>query len=224
MIRKLLMVAAVTVMPIGAVVATGSIAGAATAESGTATCGATTGTLTFSTPISNAGTKLAAGKSFTQTTTVKATLTKCTRAGGGITLTKGTVAGTVKEVTKNTTKTTETVGTCTGLSGTATVSAKLTTTWTASAAIAPTVSNFTNETGGTAKIGSNTYGTFTLPGTKAGDSAAAGSGSFLGTNSGKGDKSNARTVDTVPQLVTACKKPVKSLAITTWKTPGSTFG
>ncbi len=222
MIRKLLMVAAVAVIPIGAVVATGSIAGAAVNEPGTATCGATTGTLSFSTPISNAGVTLAPGKSFTQTTTVTATLTKCTKAGGGITLTKGAVKGTVKEVTKNSTSKSEKVATCAGLSGTSAISGKLTTTWTASTAINPTVSNFTNEKGGTATVSGKTYGSFTLPGTAAG--VSTGSGSFLGSNSGKSDKSNARTVDTVSQLITACAHPVKTLSITTWTAPSASFG
>ena len=222
MIRKILMVAAVTVMPIGGIVATGTIAGAAVNETGTATCGATAGTLTFSTPISNAGVTLAPGKTFTQTTTVKATLTKCARAGGGISLTKGTVFGTVKQVTKNSTTKSIKVATCAGLSGTNKVAAKLSTAWTASAAINPTVSNFTTEKGGTVKIGVNSYGSFTLPGTATG--VSAGSGSFLGTNSGKSDKSNARTVSTVTQLLKACGKPQKSLAITTWTAPSASFG
>ena len=101
MIRKLLMVAAVAIVPFGAVAATGSIAGAAVNEAGTATCGATTGTLSFSTPVSNAGVTLAAGKSFTQTTTVTATLTKCVKTGGGLTITKGSVKGTVKDTTEH---------------------------------------------------------------------------------------------------------------------------
>jgi hypothetical protein len=222
MIRKLLMVAAVAVIPIGAVVATGSIAGAGVNEPGTATCGATTGTLSFSTPISNAGHSLAPGGTFTQTTTVTATLTKCVPSAKGLTLTKGAVKGTVKEVTKNTTKKSEKVATCAGLSGSSAVTASLTTTWTASTPIDPTVSKFSSEKGGTVTIGSNTYGTFILPATTAGN--VAGSGSFLGTNVGKGDKSNARTVKTVTQLLTACKTPQKTLAITTWTSPGSTFG
>ncbi len=215
------MVAAVTIMPIGAVVATGSIAGAGVNESGTATCGATTGTLSFSTPISNAGVSLAPGHSFTQTTTVKATLTKCARAGGGITLTKGTVLGTVKQTTHNSTTKTEKVATCAGLTGTNAVTAKLTTTWTASSAINATVSNFKSVLGGSVVISGNTYGTFTLPATSAGN--LAGSGSFLGTNTGKTDKSNARTVKTVTQIATACATPQKSLSITTWKVPSATF-
>ncbi len=223
MIRKLLMVAAVAIVPIGAVAATGSIAGAAVNEPGTATCGATTGTLSFSTPISNAGVTLAAGKSFTETTTVTATLTKCVKAGGGLTITKGTVKGTVKDTTKNTTTKSEKVATCAGLVAASTpVTANLTTTWTASTAINQTVSNFTSLKGGTVKIGANTYGTFALPATSAGNKA--GFGSFLGTNMGKGDKSNARTVKTVTAIATACKTPQKTLAITTNTTPSATFG
>jgi len=219
MIRKILMVAAVTIMPIGAVVATGSMAYAGVNETGTATCGATTGTLTFSTPISNAGVSLAPGGTFTQTTTVKATLSKCARVGGGITLTKGTVFGTVKQVTHNTGTKSEKVATCAGLTGSNPVTAKLSTTWTASSAINPTVSNFASVKGGIATVSGQSYGTFTLGAT----GSLAGSGSFLGTNTGKTDKSNARTVLTVSKLVTACAKPQKTIAITTWTTPSATF-
>ena len=221
MIRKLLMAAAVAIVPISAVVATGTVAGAAANETGTATCRAVTGTISFSTPISLAGKSLAPGKTFTETSTVKATLTKCARAGGGITLTKGSVVGTVKQVTKNTSTKTIKVATCTGLEGTHKVTGRLTTTWTASKAINPSVSNFTNEKGGTATISGKSYGTFNLPATSTG--AKAGSGSFLGTNSGKTDKSNARTVETTTQLATACKTSVKSVKLTTWKAPAATF-
>jgi len=221
MIRKILMVAAVTIMPIGAVVATGSMAYAGVNESGTATCGATVGTLTFSTPISNAGTTLAPGGTFTETTTVKATLTKCKPSKAGITLTKGTVFGTVKQTTHNGTTKPEKVATCAGLTGTNAVVAKLGTTWTASTAINPTTSNFNSVKGGTASVGGQTYGTFTLPATTAGN--LAGSGSFLGTNTGKTDKSNARTSKTVAQIAAACATPQKTLGITTWKVPSSTF-
>jgi len=221
MIRKILMVAAVTVMPIGAVVATGSIASAGVNETGTATCGATVGTLTFSTPISNAGHSLAPGGTFTQTTTVRATLTHCARAGGGITLTKGTVFGTVKQTTHNGTTKPIKVATCAGLTGTNAVVAKFSTAWTASTAINPSVSNFKSVLGGTASVGGQTYGTFTLPATTAGN--LAGSGSFLGTNTGKTDKSNARTAKTVAQIAAACATPQKTLGITTWKVPSATF-
>ena len=164
MIRKLLMAAAVAIVPISAVVATGTVAGAAANETGTATCRAVTGTISFSTPISLAGKSLAPGKTFTETSTVKATLTKCARAGGGITLTKGSVVGTVKQVTKNTSTKTIKVATCTGLEGTHKVTGRLTTTWTASKAINPSVSNFTNEKGGTATISGKSYWDLQSPG------------------------------------------------------------
>ena len=131
------------------------------------------------------------------------------------------MVGTVKQVTKNTTKKPIKVATCTGLEGTSNVTGKLTTTWTASKAISPSVSNFTNEKGATATVSGKTYGSFTLPATAAG--VKAGSGSFLGTNTGKTDKASARTVDTVAQLTVACEKSVKSVAITTLKAPAATF-
>jgi len=220
MIRKLLMVAAVAIVPVGAVVATGVPSGALTPPTATAKCGAVTGTITFKYPVSNAGSTLAPGASQTQVTTVSAVLTKCTDTATGVTLTKGTTSGTVSSTTKNTTTKPEKIDTCAGLAAASTtVVGKLTTVWTANHPTPSTVSNFTKVTGGTVTIGTSKYGTFTLG--PAGD--LAGSGSFLGTNSGKSDTSNSRTTMTTLQIATACKSPVHSLGITTNKVPAATF-
>ena len=226
MIRKLLMVtavAAVAIVPVGAIVATALPAGATTVPMATAKCGAVTGTVSFSHPISNAGITLAPGASSTQVTTVTATLTKCTNTATSpkkYAISKGAVSGKISDVTKNIGTTPETIDTCGGLAATNTVSGSLKTVWTSTPSGLPaTTSKFTKETGGTAVVGGNTYGTFTLG--SAGD--LAGSGSFLGTNSGKSDTANARTVLTAGALLAACANPVASLKITTWKVPAATY-
>jgi len=220
MIRKLLMVAAVAIVPVGAVMATGVPAGAVTPPTATATCGTITGTLSFSPPISNAGTSVAPGGTFVETTTVKGTLGGCTTTAAGVKITKGVVLGTAKLTTHNTKTVAIKAGTCAGLSGVNPAVVKLTTTWTATPAVPPTVSNFTNDKGAT--VGTPTHASFTLPGSVTGN--AAGTGSFLGTNSGKSDKSSAKTVLTVAAMLTLCKNPVSSLAITTNTAPAASFG
>jgi hypothetical protein len=223
MIRKLLMVAAVAIVPVGAIAFTGVSAGAVTAPTATAKCGAVSGTLAFSIPISNTGHTLAPGASSTQVITVTATLTKCTNTATSppytYAITKGAVSGKISDKTTNTTTSPETIDTCAGLAGTNTVSGSLKTTWTANHALPATTSKFTQETGGTVGSGSSAHGTFILGPT--GD--LAGTGSFLGTNHGETDTSNAKTVDTLGTLLTACASPVSSLKIETWKVPAATF-
>ncbi len=225
MIRKLLMVTAVAtvaIVPVGAIVATALPAGAVTPPVATASCGAVTGTVSFSHPISNAGITLAAGASSTQVTTVTATLTKCTNTATMphvYKITKGTVSGKVSETTTNTGTTSETIDTCVGLPAKNTVSGSLKTTWTANYALPTTTSKVTKEAVGTASVGGYTYVTFTLG--PAGD--LAGSGSFLDSNTGKTDTANWRTVKTVDHILTACASPVGSLAITTWKVSAATY-
>lgn len=220
MIRKLLMVAAVAIVPVGAIVATSLPAGAVTPPTATAKCGAVTGTVSFSHPISNAGITLAPGASSTQVTTVKATLTKCTNTASPTkyTISKGAVLGKISDTTKNTGTTSEQIDTCAGLAATNTVSGSLKTTWTSAPALPATTSKFTQEVGGT--VGTPAHGTFKLGPT--GD--LAGTGSFLGTNSGKSDTANAKTVLTASAILTACASPVSSLKIETNTVPAATYG
>ncbi len=215
MIRKLLMVAAVAIVPVGAVVATGASAGALTPPTATAKCGTVTGTVSFSHPISTAGIMLAPGASSTQVTTIHATLGACTNTATGVTLTKGTVSGTISTTSKNTTSLPEKIDTCAGLAATNTITGSLTTVWTANHPTPSTVSKFTKETGGVA----GGHGTFKLGPT--GD--LHGSGSFLGLNSGTTDASSAKTTLTTGAILALCAHPVPSLGITTNTAPAATF-
>ncbi len=211
MIRKLFMVAAVAVIPVAAIVATGSQAGAVAPVTSTATCAAVSGTVHFSTPISNAGVPVLPGHSFTETTTVTATLTHCTSNDVGLVINHGAVAGTVALTTHNTGTTTIKAATCAGLAGVHTVVGHLATTWTANRVTPATHANATQETGGL--TGTPAHGTFKLG--PVGDLADNPGSSFQGANTGKTSTSIAETVLTTAQILAACAHPVSSLAITT---------
>jgi hypothetical protein len=231
MIRKLLLVAAAVAMPVGMIAATADVAGATVivVKTNTASCNAVAGTLTFSHFISTKGVSVAPGGSYTLKTKVVATLTKCTTNKAAMVITKGSVTGTISQTTHNTGTTTIKVATCTGLQGAQKITAPLTTKWVlnpTTQTVAPTVSHFNQFVGGTAVIGGIAYGTFTLPGA-GGITSSTSTSSFQGTDLGHSNVTNARTVMTAGQLLTACNKStgVPSLKITTNSTalPAATF-
>jgi hypothetical protein len=205
MIRKLLVVAAAIAMPLSLVALTGGTA-SANAKAGSAAtddvaCTAITGTITFSPKLNDTGYTNEAVK-----TTVSATLTGCKATGSfKTTVTKGTVKGTITGVKGTASKK---AGTCAGLEGSSTDTGTLTTTWTASPKDANSVLGVKSVTGATSSSG---HGTFTIPGKVKGTA----SGSFLGSNHGASDVSNAETSDTIAQILSACKAGVSSLKIQT---------
>jgi len=196
MIRKLLVVAAAIALPVSIVAVTGGMAGASNphlsgAAGDSVSCKSITGTVKFSPGLSKAGMK-----SGHTTTTVTATLTGCTVTGSTpITITKGSVKGTIVGATGTSSKPT---GTCTGLAGNSTDNGKLTTTWTASKGgpVPSSVLTVKSVSGGTA----GGHGTFTIPGSVKGSAT----GSFLGANNGGSDKSIAETTPTTSALLTGC--------------------
>jgi hypothetical protein len=230
MIRKLLLVAAAVAMPVGMIAGTADVAGATVivVTTNTASCGTVAGTLTFSHFLSTKGVTLAPGGTYTLKTKVVATLAKCPTNKLGMTITKGSVTGTISQVTKNTGTKAIQVATCTGLEGTQKVTAPLTTKWTLSpttTTVAPTVSHFNQFVGGTVvESNGSAYGTFTLPGA---GGITSSTGSFEGTDHGASNVTNARTVLTAGAILTACNKStgVPKLSITTdaLHVPAATF-
>ncbi len=203
MIRKLLVVAAAIAMPISIVAVSGGTASASnphTAGTDTITCTKLTGTVKFSPKLTDTGYTSGA-----TTTTVTATVSGCSAKGSFTTkVTSGTVTGTIKGAAG--TKASPS-GKCAALTGSNTDAGTLTTKWTATPADAPSVLVVKSVAGGT----KSSHGTFTIPGKTVGSA----SGSFLGANSGKSDKTVAQTTDTLTQILASCKSGLSTLAIET---------
>jgi len=208
MFRKLLLVGAAIAMPVSIVAVSGGMAGASnphTAATDSVACKDITGTLTFSPKID--------AKGYTSghiSTKISATVTGCTVTGSTpITITKGTIAGTLVGATGTKTKPD---GQCTGLGKGGSEIGNLTTTWTASKGgpVPNSVLGVKSNIGGTVGSGSTEHGTFSIPGATKGTS----SGSFLGTNKGASDKSQSETKLTYGSVASTClKSGLTSLAI-----------
>jgi len=212
MIRKLLMVAAVAIVPVGAVLAAGATAGALNPpQAGTATCKTIKGSVAFAHKITKNGTVATTGP-LTQTDTVTATLGSCTTVPAG-----KAASATVKGTLVSTTPKGGTAYKCSGLTGaTKYTSATLTVTW--NTAIAPTVSH-PSQAYGTA-VGIPAHGEFILPDQAKGGTTSS-TGSFIGTDGGKTTSSQAETTLTAAALLTACNTSgTSSLALQT--VPGVT--
>lgn len=206
MLRKLLVIAAAITMPISIVAVSGGIAGANTsgvAGKDSVVCKDIAGTITFSRDLNNTG-----YTSGTIVTTVSATLTGCKASGPfTVTVSKGKTTGTLTSVAGTVAKP---VGKCTALIGSASEVGTLTTAWTSSPSVPSSVIHPRSDTGGT----HSGHGTFTIPGTTS--NSPSPTGSFGGTaETGSTDKSVAQTSLTTAAIITACKKGVKSLSITT---------
>ncbi len=200
MLRKMFVIAAAITIPVSVVAVGGGLASAAnphTAAADTIICKTLTGSLAFSPKIDAAG-----YKSGHISTKVTATLSGCTVKGSTpITITKGTVTGTLVGATGTSSKPT---GSCGGLSGNGTETGNLTTKWTASKGgpVPNSVLGVKSDIGGHVGSGSSEHGTFTIPGSTKGTA----SGSFLGSNKGASDKSVAETSQSYTTVAATCVK------------------
>jgi len=208
MIRKLLLVAAATAMPIGFIAASGGMASAkaappVNATTATVTCTGIAGTAKFSPAVTTDET---AG---TGTTTIKATLTGCT-TNDGVTVTGGKVAGAL-----TTTRTAGENG-CVALAGGSSATGNLVTTWKTSPKLTSPTSTI-KVTSIAGSIGSDGNATFSIPGNTPNGTP---SGSFQGTNAGASDTTTAQTTTSAASILSTCegKKGLKSISI---KSPAS---
>ena len=205
MIRKLLLVAAATAMPLGIIAATGSLASAkaappVNATTATVTCSGISGTAKFSPAVTESETAGSAS------ITIKAKLTGCTTSDG-VTVTGAGVSGTL-----TTTRTAGENG-CVALAGGSDATGPLTTKWKTTPKLSSgnSVINVNSIAG---SIGSNGNATFKIPGTVPN---GAPSGSFQGTNAGASDATSAQTTTSAATILSTCegKKGLKSIGITT---------
>jgi hypothetical protein len=192
MLRKLLLVAAATAMPIGLAVVSGGMASASpaavNATTAKVTCTGITGTAKFSPAVTANET---AGKG---TTTITASLTGCTTSDG-VKVTGAKVSGAL-----TTTRTAGENG-CVALAGNSADKGKLTTTWkTTPALVTPTSTIAVNSIAGS--VGSNGHAAFKIPGSTANGKAA---GSFQGANHGASDTTSAQSTATASSILTTCE-------------------
>jgi len=210
MIRKLLLVAAATAMPIGLIAATGGLANATAAPPVNATnytvnCTGIAGSAKFSPAVTS---DESAG---TGTIAIKATLSGCTATpttgGTAVTITSAKVAGTLSS--------TRTAGEngCAALAGGSDATGNLVTTWKTTPKLVSATSTIkVNSIAGSIGGDGNAY--FNIPGTVPNGTA---SGSFQGTNGGASDATSAQTTTSAAAIATTCvgKKGLKSIDITT---------
>jgi hypothetical protein len=203
MIRKLLLVAAATAMPIGIIAATGSVASAkapppVNVTTNTATCTGISGSVKFNPPISQNQTVGA-----TETITVKAKVSDCTSNYSGLTVKDGTVTGTFTSPITS-------MSGCAALFGNTNVTGSLSTKWTTTPKLSSGNSDVTVNSvqGGVAPDGTNAE--FEIPGTTP-DSAT---GSFSGTDNGASGSTAAQSKQTTAALGKDCDgKGIKSLTL-----------
>jgi hypothetical protein len=203
MLRKLLLVAAATAMPIGFIAATGGLASAkpappVNATTATVTCTGISGSAKFSPAITS---DEAAGSG---TTTINATLTGCT-TNDGVTVTGAKVAGTL-----DTTRTAGENG-CIALAGGSSAAGNLVTTWKTSPKLVSKTSTIA-VTSIAGSVGSDGNATFSIPGNTPNGTP---SGSFQGTNHGASDTTTAQTTTSALSILSTCegKKGLKSIDI-----------
>jgi hypothetical protein len=201
MIRKLLLVAAATAMPLGMIAASAGTSSAGTpkvnATTATVTCTGISGTASFKPNITS---NEPAG---TTKTSIKATLTGCT-TNDGVTVTKASVKGTLSD-------THPAENGCTGLAGSITATGPLTTKWTTTPKLSSgaSVVNVNSLTGG---LGGDGNATFMIPGSTPNGTP---SGSFQGLNGGASDATSAQTTTSALSILNTCStgKGLKSIAI-----------
>jgi hypothetical protein len=203
MIRKLLLVAAATAMPIGLIAATGGIASAKTspvnATTAAVTCTGISGSAKFSPAVT---TDESAGSS---TIAIKATLSGCT-TNDSVTVSSAKVAGTL-----TTTRTAGENG-CGALVGGSSATGNLVTTWkTVQKLVSKTSTIGVKSIAGS--VGSDGNATFNIPGSTPNGAA---SGSFQGSNGGASDTTSAQSTVSAATLATTCtgKKGLKSFDFT----------
>ncbi len=200
MIRRIGLVAAAVVVPV-ALVVTAGIAGASkgpSAATDTATCTGLQGTVNFSIPLTNSGVT-----SGTETSTVSGSLSGCTASGSyGVTLSGATFSGTISGKPASAK---HPGATCAGLVGTNKEKGTLTTSWSSSPPVAPTVLTVKTVTSG---VDNDNNGTFAVAGKY--------KGSFGGSDKGKSSTTSAETVETTSEILAQCAgSGVSSLQITT---------
>jgi hypothetical protein len=203
MIRKLLLVAAATAMPLGFIAATAGTSAAkapakVNATTATVICTGISGTASFKPSVT---TNESAG---TGKTSIKATLTGCT-TNDGVTVTKASVKGTL-----TTTRTAGENG-CIALAGGSAAAGPLTTKWSTTPKLSSgaSVINVTSIAG---SIGGDGNATFSIPGNTPN---GAPSGSFQGTNAGASDTTTAQTTTSAASILATCEsaKGLKSISI-----------
>ena len=205
MIRKLLLVAAATAMPLGMVAATGSIAGAGTpkvdATNYTLACTGISGEAKFKPALTFTS-------SGPETVSVKATLSGCTATptlgGTPVTITSASVKGTLTDPSSTG---------CTGLLGSTNTAGTLSTKFKTSPKLTDATSDVTVNSVNGGETADSQHGLFGIPGTIPNGAA---SGPFQGTDGGAGDVTAAATVETVTDLTTACtsSKGLKDVHLT----------
>lgn len=215
MLRKILLVAAATAMPLGFIAAIGGSASAGApkvnATTATVSCTGISGSVKIKPAISA---NEAAG---TAKDTIKATLTGCTTSDG-VTVSKASASGTLTS--------TRTAGEngCAELAegtGGADTVGTLTTKWTTSPKLSSgnSVVNVTSFDG--TVLGSG-YVDFSIPGATPNGTP---SGSFQGTNVGASDVTTGQTTETGVALITTCggKKGLSTIDLTSSASPPSVF-
>jgi hypothetical protein len=205
MIRKMLVVAAAIAMPVSVVAVTGGLAGASnphTAASDSIACANLTGKLTFTPALSTKG-----HTSGSEKVGVSATVTGCKVTGGGVTVSKGVVSGTLTG-SPGTAKSPS--GTCIGLAAKSNVDVgTLKITWTGTGSPGTSTLMVKSVAGSTTGSAATGHGVFTIPGT----TKSIASGSFVGTDKGGKDKSVAETAESPGNILKNCSKGIPNLVI-----------
>jgi hypothetical protein len=199
MVHKLLLIAAVTAMPLGVIAATGDSVSAATpgkvnATNDTVICQRVTASVTFSPTVTSrqpAGTTIA---------TIEAKLTGCTSNAVGLTVTSGTVSGSVSD-------THGVEDGCTSLAGPLgdpsliPVIGTLITKWKTSPMLSSgnSVTTIQDVEGSVAGDG---LVKFDIPGT--GGTGSSGTGSFSGTDGGASTVFSVLTQSSATSILSAC--------------------
>jgi hypothetical protein len=196
MLRKLLMIGAVIVVPLGTAVTTGAPAWAGVnASTKTAKCGAITAAATFSHVLTTGG-FVVSGAPYTLTTTLSATLTSCTSTATGVTISKGTLSGTYKTVTA----VGQTAARCTSLNVPTAGTGRVTVRWTTNTPLVSQTSTvlFNRETFTVAPATPHVLLSIPAGGT------IGVSGSFGGGNHGATSSIVAKSTLTVAVIATKC--------------------
>ncbi len=216
MLRKVLLIAAATAMPLSFIAAVGGSAGATSkvdATNATVACNGISGSVKIKPAISA---NEVAGPS---KITIKATLSGCTTSDG-VTVTKASVAGTLTSTRTAGENGCAELAEGTGGSG---ESGTLTTKWTTTPKLSSgnSVIHPTSFTGTLLTSGPDSgYVTFAIPGATPN---GAPSGSFQGTNAGASDATTGLTKETGAALITSCesKKGLSTIDLTTAPSPPS---
>jgi hypothetical protein len=210
MIRKLLLVAAATAMPIGLIAVTGGAGGMASAATtpvnatkATVKCTGITGSATFKPAVTS---KETAGSG---TITIKASLTGCTTSD------KVKVTGAKVSGALTATRTAGENG-CIALAGDSAAVGKLVTTWTTSPKLASPTSTIA-VTSIAGSVGSDGNATFAIPGNTPNGTP---SGSFQGKNHGAGDSTMAQSTAAATSILSTCDS-AKGLKSFTFTSPAS---